>query len=116
MTQHVAPATRPLLPDAPVPVQVPALCTTFDRDGRRVVLTGVVTHDAGGLVAFEYEHPERGLWLVWAARLGCARLSPGAGAHVRPRRGGVGRPRPCGARALSGRGAPPASGRRSPSA
>lgn len=74
MTHHVAPATRPLLPDAPVPVQVPALCTTFDRDGRRVVLTGVVTHDAGGLVAFEYEHPERGLWHVWVDRDTCVPL------------------------------------------
>ncbi|CPU67944.1 Uncharacterised protein [Mycobacteroides abscessus] len=53
---------------------MPALCTTYDRDGRRVVLTGVVTHDAGGLVAFEYEHPERGLWHVWVDRDACVPL------------------------------------------
>jgi hypothetical protein len=44
---------------------VPSEHRTFDRDGTPVILRGVVTHVAGRRVAFEYHHPERGLWHLW---------------------------------------------------
>ncbi|WP_139316036.1 hypothetical protein [Cellulosimicrobium sp. CUA-896] len=36
-----------------------------------MTLRGVVTHVAGRRVAFEYHHPERGLWHLWVADHTC---------------------------------------------
>jgi hypothetical protein len=44
---------------------MPSEHRTYDRSGRPVTLRGVVTHVAGRRVAFEYHHPERGLWHLW---------------------------------------------------
>lgn len=50
---------------------MPSEHRTRDRHGRPVTLHGVVTHVAGRRVAFEYRHPERGLWHVWVADHTC---------------------------------------------
>ncbi|WP_139122892.1 hypothetical protein [Cellulosimicrobium cellulans] len=50
---------------------MPSEHRTRDRDGRPVTLRGVVTHVAGHRVAFEYHHPERGLWHLWVPDSTC---------------------------------------------
>ncbi|UKJ64574.1 hypothetical protein H1Q78_03885 [Cellulosimicrobium cellulans] len=63
-------------PATPLRRPVPARWTTVDRRGRRVVLTGVVTHEDGDRVAFEHAHPVRGVWHVWVARAAVVRDAP----------------------------------------
>ncbi len=71
---------------------MPSEHRTHDRTGRPVTLRGVVTHVAGRRVAFEFHHPERGLWHLWVADhtcFPCEDAEPaepvGAAAEVRAR-------------------------------
>lgn len=53
---------------------MPSEHRTRDRHGSPVTLRGVVTHVAGHRVAFEYHHPERGLWHLWVPGSTCVPL------------------------------------------
>lgn len=75
---HDRPAPRPAPGSSATPLRPPvrARWTTVDRHGRRVVLTGVATHEDGRRVAFEHVHPVRGVWHVWVVREALVRDAP----------------------------------------